>query len=158
MKVLATALVLSALATGVALGGATTPSLVLSSAVANRAGAGASLTVEGTLDFSNALELGYPIDLLVFQGATFTRFPFAGTPMAGTTSALADGVLAEGEIPTVVAAGTTAPNGVRVITLVRDSIRVALPPSIVAGPATAIVFGILTDGTVLSNPIDFVVP
>ena len=151
-------LLLAALAAGDAFAGATTPRLALSAAAGSAAGAARSVVVEGNLDFGNALQVGYPIDLLVFQGATFARFPFAGAPIAGTSPELADGALAPTEIAALLAEGAAPPAGVRIVTLVPTSIRVTLPAAFTAGPATAIVFGILTDGTVLSNPITFTLP
>ena len=46
----------------------------------------------------------------------------------------------------------------RVVTLVTDRIRVALPAAFTAGPTTAILYAILPDSNVLSNPIDFSLP
>ena len=46
----------------------------------------------------------------------------------------------------------------RIVTLVADRIRVALPADFVAGPTTAVVYAILPDSNVLSNPIDFTLP
>ena len=53
--------------------GATTPQLLMTAAAGSANGAARSVVVDGNFDFANALEVGYPIDLLVFQGSTFAR-------------------------------------------------------------------------------------
>lgn len=138
--------------------GATTPALLMTAASGTANGTARTVVVDGDFDFANALEVGYPIDLLVFQGTTFARYPFAGTPVTGTSPELTDGVFAEGEIDALLAEGAAAAAEVRVVTLVPERIRVTLPATFTAGAATAVVFGILTDGTVLSNAVTFVLP
>lgn len=138
--------------------GATTPQLLMTAAAGTANGAARSAVVDGNFDFANALEVGYPIDLLVFQGSTFARFPFAGTPVSGTSPELADGVFVDTEISALLGEGAAAAPEVRIVTLVPDRIRVTLPASFAAGATTAVVFGILTDGTVLSNAVTFVLP
>lgn len=138
--------------------GATTPALVLSTAAASAGTAGRTAVFQGSFDFANALQIGYAIDLVVFQGTTFARYPFAGAPLTGTSPQLSDGTLAAGEVATLVGEGAPADAGVEIVTLTADEIRVNLPASFVGGPATAVVFAVLSDGTALSNAIGFVLP
>jgi hypothetical protein len=139
-------------------GGATTPALALSTAVGLAGGGGRVAVFQGSFDFPNALQLGYPIDLVVFQGTRFVRYPFADAAVTGASPELADGVLVSTEVPALVSEGAAVAPGVQVVTLTGDSIRVALPATFDAGPVRAVVFAILTDGTALSNTIDFVLP
>jgi hypothetical protein len=139
-------------------GGFTTPPLILSEASGAEAGGQHSVSLRGTFDFENAVQLtGYPISLIVFQGTTFARYPFTGAPVVGTSAVLADGILTEAEVASL-GPGTPAPTGVHIIDLESDTIRVTLPPTFTAGSATAMVIAILVDGTVVSNPIVFSLP
>ena len=139
-------------------GGFTSPPLILSEASGAEAGGQRSVSLRGTFDFENAVQLpGYPISLIVFQGTTFVRYPFTGAPVSGTSAVLADGILTEAEVPSLDPA-PAAPTGVRIIDLESDTIRVTLPATFTAGPTTAMVIAILVDGTVLSNPIVFSLP
>lgn len=142
-----------------AIAGFTSPTLVLSSASGEGGPAGRAAAFEGSFDFPNAVQVGYPLNLVVFQGGgTFARYPAAGTPVTGTSAELADGTLVEAEVPAVAGEGGAADPSVRVVTMTPSAIRVTLPASFASGPATAILFTILSDGTVLSNAIDFTLP
>lgn len=57
----------------VAVAGFTSPTLVLSSARGEAAGGGRAAALEGSFDFPNAVQVGYPLHVVVFQGATFAR-------------------------------------------------------------------------------------
>lgn len=138
--------------------GFTSPPLVLSSASGAEGAGQRAIALRGTFDFENAIQLGYPISLLVFQGETFVRFPLAAAPIAGSSSTLADGVLAEAEIDALLATGSPAPAGVRIVDLEPETIHATLPLTFTTGPATAIIIAVLTDGSVLSNPITFTLP
>jgi hypothetical protein len=152
------ALLALAVAGGRALAGFTSPTLVLSAAHGDVGAAGRAAAFEGSFDFPNAVQVGYPLNLVVFQGSTFARYPAAGVPVAGTSAALADGTLAEAEVAAFASQGSPAAPPVRVVTMTPSAIRVTLPASFTAGPATGVLFTILADGTVLSNAIDFVLP
>lgn len=147
-----------AMSTSIARAGFTSPPLVLSEARVAEGGGQRAVFLRGTFDFENAVQLGYPISLLVFQGATFVRFPLSGTAVVGTSSLLADGDLLDTEVDAVLAAGSPAPAGVRIVGLEPETIRATLPLTFTGGSATAIVIAVLTDGTVLSNPITFTLP
>jgi hypothetical protein len=136
----------------------TTPLLALASASAAVADGARSVAVEGTFDFPDALQVGYPLELVVFQGTRFARFPVVGAPVTGDSPELADGALGAAEITAFLHEGTAAPAGVRLITLVADHARVSLPAGFTSGPASVLVFAVLSEGPVLSNVIVFSLP
>ena len=136
----------------------TSPTLVLSAATGAAAGGQRAVTLDGSLDFANSVQVAYPLSLVVFQGSRFVRYRLPGPVVAGTSPELADGHLTADEISGVDGEGSAAPAAVRIVTLLADRIRVALPADFAAGPTTAIVYAILPDSNVLSNPIDFTLP
>ena len=151
-------LVLAAAAPAALRASGTSPALVLSAATGSAAGSQRAVTLDGSLDFANAVQVAYPLSLVVFQGSRFVRYRLPGAVVAGTSPELADGNLTTDEIDAVDHEGSAAPAAVRIVTLVADRIRVALPADFVAGPTTAVVYAILPDSNVLSNPIDFTLP
>jgi len=143
---------------GTARAGFTEPTLVLVTAAGAAAEGARSAAFTGSFEFENALQVGLPIELVVFQGTRFVRYPATGAPKTGDSAALADGVLSDNELAAFRQEGTAAPAGVRIITLAPDRIRVALPATFTAGPTTAVLFTILDDGGVLSNALGFTLP
>jgi hypothetical protein len=141
-----------------ALAGFTSPTLLLSTATATSAGGGHAVAFTGSFDFPNTVQPGYPLHLVVSQGTRFVRYPILGPAVAGTSTVLADGLLVDTELPALLAAGAPAPATVRVLTVTATDLRVILPPGFGSGPTRAVLFTILPDGPVVSNPIDFVVP
>jgi hypothetical protein len=146
------------LGTATARPSATSPTLVVSAASAIRADGRLAVTIEGTFDFLNALQVGYPLQLVVFQGTGFVRFPIGGVPHTGQTSLLADGRLDVDDLAGFLAAGSPAPADVRVVSLSPTHAVVALPLDFSPGAATAQAFTVLPDGRVLSNPLVLVLP
>lgn len=148
------------LATSVApaLAGFTSPTLLLSAATGTVVGGGRSVALTGSFDFPNTVQPGYPLNLVVSQGARFVRYPILGTAVGGTSSTLSDGVLSAGELETLLLAGSPSAAPVRVLALTATDIRVALPAGFASGPTRAVLFTILPDGPVISNPIDFTLP
>lgn len=136
----------------------TSPALRLATATGAVADGARSAAFTGSLDFRNAVQVGYALHLVVFQGVRFVRYPVAGGPVAGDSAELADGVLAQSEVAPFLLEGAAVPPGVRILSLVADGIRVSLPPTLVAGPATALLVAVLPGGVVFSNPIGFVLP
>jgi hypothetical protein len=137
---------------------ATSPTLVVSAATAIRADGRLAVTIEGTFDFLNALQVGYPLQLVVFQGTGFVRLPIGGVPHTGQASLLADGRLDVDDLAGFLAAGSPAPADVRIVSLSPTRAVVALPAAFGAGAATAQAFTVLPDGRVLSNPLVLVLP
>lgn len=138
--------------------GFTSPTLVLSAARGDAGPSGRAAVFEGSFDFPNAVQVGYPLSLVVFQGTTFVRYPAAGTPVTGTSTALADGALGDAELVAFNAEGAPVAPGVRVVTMTPSAIRVTLPATFGSGPVTGVLFTILSDGNVLSNAIIFDLP
>jgi hypothetical protein len=151
-------LLVSAFAASVAIAGFTSPTLVLSAARGDAGTAGRGAAFEGAFDFPNAVEVGYPLNLVVFQGTTFARYPAAAPPVTGTSATLGDGVLAENELATLDAAGSAADASVRIVSMTPTSIRVTLPSTFASGAASGVLYTILPDGSVVSNVVAFVLP
>jgi hypothetical protein len=137
---------------------ATTPTLVLTTAAPAAVGEARSVAFEGTFDFPNALEVGYPLALIIFQGTHFVRYPVTGPAHMGESSAAAGGQLDEDDVPTLDLEGVEAPVDVRIVTFVPDRLRVTLPATFTAGRATAVLYASVPHGAVVSNPIVFVLP
>ncbi len=144
------------LAAGHAHAGATSPTLVLGSAEPAAVDGVRAVTFEASLDFQNAVQSGYGLQLVVFQGTRFVRYPLAGAPAAGQSAVLADGALDEDEVAAVVGAGT--PAAARVLSITPRSLRVLIPADLPAGATTAILAAVLPEHPVVSNPIGFVLP
>jgi len=153
-----------AIVTGLALGliarevraAATTPTLILTTAAPAVAKGARSVAFEGSFDFPNALEVGYPLELVIFQGAHFVRYPVAGTAHVGDSAGLLAGHL--DDLPTFDLEGAEAPDDVRIVPVVPDRLRVTLPATFTAGRATAVLFASVPHGAVVSNPIVFLLP
>jgi hypothetical protein len=139
-------------------GGATRPKPILAAASAVTVDVRRTVLLEGDFEFPNAVQIGYPLDIVVFQGMHFVRYRVAATPVAGTSTLLADGSLSASELPAFLGVGTPAPANVRIVTLTNSEIRVVLPADFTAGTATALLFTVLTSDTSLSNPISLVLP
>lgn len=154
------------LAVGLAAGGlagevfaaATTPTLVLTTAAPAAVGEARAVAFEGTFDFPNALEVGYPLALIIFQGTHFVRYPLTGPAHMGESRAAVSGQLDADDVPTLDLQGVEAPADVRIVTFVPDRLRVTLPATFTAGSATAVLYASVPHGTVVSNPIIFVLP
>ena len=136
----------------------TSPALVLSAAAGAAVGGQRSAALDGSFDFANAVQVAYPLNLVVFQGSRFVRYRVPGDAVAGNSPELADGQLSADELDAFGREGSAAPAGTRIVTLVSERIRVALPAGFTAGPTTAILYAVLPDSPVLSNPIDFTLP
>src|SRR5262245_28282067 len=78
---------------------ATSPVLVLTAATGEGTPGAHMALLEGAFEFDNAVQVGYPLELVVFQKTRFARYPIAGAPVTGTSPTLNDGVLAESELP-----------------------------------------------------------
>jgi hypothetical protein len=75
----------------------------------------------------------------------------------GSSPAVADG-LAATDLPALDAAGSLAPLSVRVVALGPVGITITLPATFSAASATAALVATVDEGTVLSNPLVFVLP
>ena len=137
---------------------ATRPTLVLSAAAGSGVDGARAAVFEGTFDFANAIEIGYPLDLVVFQGARFVCYSGDGPVLEGANAVLADGELTSDELPALMATGSEAGPEVRIVTFASDRLRITLPRSFAAGPTRAVLFTPNSHGTVVSNPVQFLLP
>lgn len=137
---------------------ATSPTLALSAVDVAAVDGKRTLTFAGVFDFENALQVAYPLHLVVFRGTRFVRYPVVGPAVVGDSSRLADGVLSLGELNGFLGEGTPAPAGVRLVTLTPTGGVVTLPADLGSGSATAILFTVLPEEPVRSNPLTFVLP
>lgn len=138
--------------------GATSPKLVVSAASAMLGEGRRTVVIDASYDFQNAVQVGYPLQLVVFQGTRFARYPIGGTPATGTSALLADGTLDAADTTPLLSAGAPAPADVRIVSLTPTEARVALPAEFAAGAANVLLYAILADGTTLSNPLALVLP
>jgi len=137
--------------------GFTTPTLVITDGTVVSVDGARTATFEAAFDFPNAVQTGYRVSLVVWQGNHFVRFPVSGAVMEGTSSVLSDGSLADTEVATLFAAGLPISTA-RILQLERDRITVSLPPDFAAGAASAILATIPSEGAAVSNTIGLVLP
>jgi hypothetical protein len=135
--------------------GATTPTLIVQSA-SMPPGSTRLVSFAVAYDYSNAIQANYDIELIVFQGNSFARFPVSGAARVGSSAALADG-LAVADLPALDAASTPAPDGVRVVTIEPTRLAVMLT-TFTGGAATAVLAATVDEGVILSNPLSFNLP
>ncbi len=147
-----------ALGTVAAWASATSPTLVLSAGQAVQAEGRYTVTIEGTFDFANAVQVGYPLQIVLFQGTRFVRFPLGGTPLTGVAAVLADGRLNASELPALLAAGSPASSEVRLLALTAKTAVLAIPAEFARGAATVQTVALLAEHPVLSNPLALVLP
>jgi hypothetical protein len=140
--------------------GATTPTLIVQSADTGSAISGAQrlVTFRVAYDYGNAIQADYDIELIVFQGSAFARYPISGAARIGTSGVLADG-LSVADLAAVDAASAPAPAGVRIATIEPARVTVTLPVTFSSeGQATAVLVATVDEGVILSNPLGFDVP
>lgn len=137
--------------------GFTTPTLVIASGTVVEVDGARSAVFEAAFDFPNAVQTGYRVSLVVWQGTHFVRFPVSGPILEGSSAVLSDGALADTEVPTLFASGAAITTA-RVLQLERDRIAVSLPPGFAAGAASAILATMPSEGSAVSNTIGLVLP
>ncbi|HYV56454.1 MAG TPA: hypothetical protein VE911_02860 [Candidatus Nitrosopolaris sp.] len=137
---------------------ATKPALAITSGVGESTGDARAAVFEVSFDFLNAVQVAYPLQLIVFQGTHFVRYPASGPAVVGDSAELADGVLSDAEVATFMSEGSPAPAGVRIVTMAPDHLRVALPSSFTAGATVGELFATLAEGNALSNTLSFSLP
>src|SRR6185295_12316536 len=104
---LAVALISLAFPVRFASAGATAPSPVLAAASGAAAGSTRAVVLDGAFDFHNAVQTGTGLQLVIFQGTRFVRYPLGGAPLTGTSALLADGVLGQSDLNSFLGAGST---------------------------------------------------
>ena len=141
-----------------ALGGATSPKISLSLAEGIIADGARSVRMEGIFDFEDALQTGYSLHLLVYQGTRFVRYPVSDAPVTGMSNALLDGTLDDDEVDGFLLDGAGAPADIRIARFTPDRALVTLPAGFGAGSTTAIIMAVIEEGVVFSNPLIFTLP
>lgn len=137
--------------------GFTTPTLVIADATVVAVDGARTASFEAAFDFPNAVQTGYRVSLVVWQGTHFVRFPVAGAILDGTSDVLSDGALADDEVPMLFDAGSPITTA-RILQLERDRITVALPPGFAAGAASAVLATMPYEGSAVSNTVSLVLP
>ena len=137
--------------------GFTTPTLVLTEASVAEADGARVATFDAAFDFPNAVQTGYRVSLVVYQGTRFVRFPVSGQVMEGTSAILSDGLLADTEVSALFASGSPTATA-RILQIERDRIAVSLPPDFAAGAASAVLATMPSEGAAVSNTIGLVLP
>lgn len=141
-----------------ALAGATSPKITIASAEGSLVDGARSVRLGGVLDFENALQTGYGLHVLVYQGTRFVRYPVAGDAVTGTSAALADGTLSEAEVPAFLLEGAPTGADVRIVTFTPTGCLLTLPAEMTAGPARVVLVAVISEGVVFSNVFDFSLP
>ncbi len=128
------------------------PILAIGQVVARHAGQSAIVEVTGNFGFDDALQIDFPVNLLVYQGKEFVRYPLGGTPIAGTFIPLLNGLKAR-QISNLEAKGAFEWEA-EIIGLQPNRITVSLPPKFEDGSITAILYVVDPQlGPFLSNPV-----
>ena len=132
--------------------GSTDPMLVIGEA---HAGGGSPVRVVdllGSWGFDDALQLDYPLCVVVSQGETFVRYPFGESPVTGSFAGIANG-LAPSEIGALEAAGSPA-TGASISRLAIHEMTLAVPPVFQAGDLSIVLYVSLPgEGTFRSNTV-----
>lgn len=130
--------------------GSTDPVLVIGEAHASGGSPARLVDLLGSWGFDDALQLDYPLSIVVSQGSTFVRYAFGEAPVSGTFAGLADG-LSISEIPALEATGSPAA-GAAMSRLSLHEMTLAVPPVFAAGNLDVVLYVSLPgEGTFLSN-------
>jgi hypothetical protein len=134
------------------------PTLALTGGDAFVASDGARAVVAtGSFNFDDRLQFGFPVGVLVVQGERFVRYDVSGAIVSASTAQVADGVDAS-EIPALLAIAGSAAAPAALVQLRPDRITVALPPELVAGPATVLLYASKDSETFVSNAVLLALP
>ena len=157
-RILLSAILVAAMA-GLARAGATTPTLAVQTATGTfSAGSKRLISFSVAYDYSNAIQADYDVELIVFQGNSFVRFPVSGTARVGSSAALGDGLTAS-DLPALDAASSPASDDVRLVTVEPTRLTVTLPATFASqSGANVVLVATVDEGTILSNPLFFNVP
>ncbi len=128
------------------------PILAIGQVVARHAGESALVEVTGSFGFDDALQIDFPVNLIVYQGKEFVRYPLGGEPSSGTFIPLQNGLQAR-QISRLEAKGELEAEA-EIVRLEPNRITVSLPPRFEDGSITAILYVVgPTQGAFLSNPV-----
>ncbi len=128
------------------------PILAIGQVVAQHAGQSALVEVTGNFGFDDALQVDFPVNLIVYQGKEFVRYPLGGEPSSGTFIPLQSGLEAR-QIPYLEANSEFEPEA-EIVRLEPKRLLVSLPPKFEDGLITAILYVIdPIQGPFLSNSV-----
>jgi len=127
------------------------PTLAIGQVVARPVGDTATVEVTGMFGFDDLLQVDFPLNLVIFQGKNFVRYPVGGTPQSGVFMLLRNGVQAR-EIDHIEELGVDDP-AAEILQLQPHKFLVSLPPTIGNGPITVVLYVELELGTYLSNHV-----
>ena len=127
------------------------PTLAIGQVVARPVGETATVEVTGMFGFDDLLQVDFPLNLVIYQGNNFVRYPVGGTPQSGVFQLLGNGVQAR-EIDHIEGNGEDDP-AAEILQLQPHRLLVSLPPTIGNGPITVVLYVELEFGTYLSNHV-----
>jgi hypothetical protein len=132
--------------------GSTDPVLVIGQARAS--GTPARLVdLLGAWGFDDALQVAYPLNVVVIQGTSFVRFPVGDAAESGTLAGLSDG-LAIGEIAALEAAGSPSSDAA-IVRFALHEMTLALPGGFAPGSVDVVLYTTVPgEGVFLSNTVE----
>ena len=152
------ALALTLIGPPLASGGGSAPLLSLTDAEVVVTSSGVRvLTIDGSFNFDDLVQLSFPAGLVVIQGDRFARFDLTGSVRGGVTPLVADGLDAS-EVPALLDLGTPAGPPAALTQVRVDRIVVVLPGQLTAGPATAILYADFDGDSFVSNAVTVTLP
>jgi hypothetical protein len=130
--------------------GSTDPVLVIGQVSASGGSPARIVDLLGSWGFDDALQLDYPLSVVVSQGSSYVRYRFGEQPVSGTFADLADG-LSVGEIAALEATGSPEP-AASITRLALHEMTLSLPAIFAPGDLSVVVYVSLPgEGTFLSN-------
>jgi hypothetical protein len=130
--------------------GSTDPVLVIGQASASGGSPSRVVDLLGSWGFDDALQIDYPLSIVVSQGSSFVRYRFGEQAVSGTFAGLADG-LSLGEIAALESAGSPDA-GASITRLALHEMTLSLPAIFAPGDLSVVAYVTLPgEGTFLSN-------
>ncbi|MFQ5478771.1 MAG: hypothetical protein ACE5E4_09150 [Candidatus Binatia bacterium] len=135
------------------LAGSTDPVLAIGQIRARPAGAGSVVEVFGTWEFDNLVQVDFPLNVVVSQGANFVRLPAGGLAAeSGSFAGLLDG-LDPAELVDLENAGLPE-SGAELLRVEPHLIKASIPPLIVDGQVSVVVYVVIPgEGSFVSNAV-----
>ena len=137
---------------GEARAGSFEPILAIGQVVARHAGESALVEVTGNFGFDDVLQIDFPVNLIVYQGKEFVRYPLGGEPSSGSFIPLQSGLVARQILH--LEANSEFEAEAEIVRLEPNRLLVSLPPKFEDGSITAVLYIIdPTLGPFLSNAV-----
>ncbi len=136
--------------TGRAIAAITDPKLAIRSAVAESGVSTRLASVDGSFPHDDLLQQPVPVQLIVFNGASYVRYDLSGDALAGSDPALLDGLDAQ-DAESLLRAGAPDPTA-RVVSVAPGRVEAQLPDAFPSGRAVAQMFIVHEGDVILSNP------